>query len=68
MKKKEYVIFLKSQKAELENFLNMTEEDHRSAAKQWSKFLDYRKKFFEEMKRYWQILDILSSPEFRRFA
>lgn len=67
MSKKEYSIFLKSKKVELETFLNMTEEQHRKASNAWSRFLDYRKKFFEQVSEYFRVCEILESKEFRRY-
>ena len=68
MSKKEYVIFLKSKKVQLENFFNMTQEEHKRASKAWSIYLDYRKKFFEQIEEYYRVLDLLSSPEFKRLV
>lgn len=68
MSKKDYVIFLKSKKVELEKFLSMTEEQHKHASKVWSLYLNYRKKFFEQVDEYYRILDLLSSPEFKRLV
>ena len=67
MSKKEYAIFLKSKKVELENFLSMSDEQHRKASNVWSRFLDYRKKFYEQVSEYFRVCDILESKEFRRY-
>lgn len=68
MSKKEYAIFLKSKKVELENFLSMSDEQHRKASNAWSRFLDYRKKFYEQVSEYLRVCDILESKEFRRLV
>ena len=65
MNKRDWAIMLRSRKVELENFFEQDEETHRKGAKT---FDNYRRKFFLLMDEYYDVLDRLLSPKFRRIS
>jgi len=65
MNKKQYVIMLKSRKAELEKVLESDDESKKNLA---IKIPNFRRMFFQMVNEYFFILDTLSLPQFRRLA
>lgn len=65
MKKREYVIMLKSRKAELEKVLDSDEESKKHLS---IKIPNFRRMFFQMLNEYFFILDTLDLPQFRRLA